>query len=172
MPPASRKTPLPIKSLLTASLLITATGLHATPTSNTAFERFFVGTTEGAGTAKVIASGSHTVRDTSHGRKDVGGALLLDQTVEQQGKPARRRAWRLVLASDNRITGTISDARGGVTGEIAGNTLHLVYRMSDGPSVQQWITLQPDGRTARNRMTYHRFGFKVATVETVIRKVD
>lgn len=159
-------------SVLTASLLSAAAGPSAAPNSNTIFERFFVGRTEGSGTASVIASGRHTVRDTSQGRKDASGALLLDQTVEQEGKPPRRRAWRLVLGGGNRITGTISDVRGAVTGEIAGDTLHLAYRMNDGPSVQQWITLQPDGRTARNRMTYHRFGFKVATVETVIRKVD
>ena len=120
----------------------------------------------------VIASGRHAVRDRSQGRRDASGALLLDQVVEEEGKPARRRAWRLVHAGGNRITGTINDVRGGVTGELTGNTLHLRYRMQDGPSVEQWITLQPDGRTAKNRMTYRRFGLKVATVETVIRRVE
>ena len=48
----------------------------------------------------------------------------------------------------------------------------LRYRMKDGPSVKQWITLQPGGRTAKNRMTYHRFGVKVATVETEMRRAD
>lgn len=150
--------------------------LAASPDSGTgagsAIERFFIGTTEGSGTVSVIASGRHSVRDRSQGRRDASGALILNQVVEEEGKPARRRAWRLVHAGGNRITGTINDVRGGVTGEFTGNTLHLRYRMQDGPSVEQWITLQPDGRTAKNRMTYRRFGLKVATVETVIRRVE
>lgn len=140
--------------------------------SSSALERFFIGTTEGSGTVSMIASSRHAVRDRTLGRRDASGALLLDQTVEEEGKPARRRTWRLVNAGDNRITGTISDVRGAVAGEITGNTLHLRYKMQEGPSVKQWITLQPGGRTAKNRMTYHRFGLKVATVETEIRRVE
>lgn len=120
----------------------------------------------------MITSSPHSVRDQTQGRKDASGALLLDQTVEEEGKPARRRVWRLVRTDDNSITGTISDVRGAVSGEITGNTLYLRYKMKDGPSVKQWITLQPGGQTAKNRMTYHRFGLKVATVETVIRRAE
>lgn len=137
-----------------------------------ALEQFFIGTTHGSGTVQMIMSGKHTMRDRSHGRMDAKGALLLDQVVEEEGKPARRRSWRLVRSGGNLITGTISDARGQVKGEMTGNSLHLRYRMADGPTVEQWITLQPGGRTARNRMVFHRFGFKVATVDSVIRKVD
>jgi hypothetical protein len=140
--------------------------------SGTALERFFVGRTEGAGTVNIIMSGRHTMRDRSTGRMDRDGALLLDQVVEEQGKPARRRSWRLARTGANGITGTISDARGAVTGDVSGNTLHLRYRMKEGPSVEQWIILQPGGRTATNRMNFHRFGLKVATVQSTIRKVD
>lgn len=131
-----------------------------------------MGTTESSGTVEVIASGRHAVRTKTYGRKDPGGALLLDQTVNEEGKPARRSAWRLVLSGGNRVSGTISDVKGVVAGEVTGNTIHLRYRTKDGSSVKQWITLQPDGRTAKNRMTYHRFGLKVATVETEIRKAE
>ena len=92
--------------------------------------------------------------------------------VEEQGKPARSRTWRLVRTAGNRITGTISDARGPVTGEVRGNVLHLRYRSAEGPNVEQWITLDPGRRTARNRMVFRRFGMTVATVESVIRRVD
>jgi hypothetical protein len=112
------------------------------------------------------------MRDRSRGRMDSSGALLLDQVVEEEGKPARRRSWRLVRQGGNRVTGTISDVQGAVRGDISGETLHLRYRMKEGPSVEQWITLQPGRRSARNRMTFHRFGVKVATVDSVIRKVD
>ena len=135
-------------------------------------ESYFVGTTEGSGNVDVILSGSHGMRDRAHGRIDASGALILDQVVEEQGKPARRRTWRLARSGEKRLTGTISDARGPVAGEIAGNSLHLRYRLNEGPSVEQRITLAPGGRRATNRMTFRRFGFKVATVESQIHKLD
>ncbi|WP_167737373.1 DUF3833 family protein [Sphingomonas parva] len=146
--------------------------LLAGPAAGSALERFFTGTTEGAGTVDVIASRPHAMRDRARGRIDAEGALVLDQIVEEAGKPVRRRAWRLLRSGGNRITGTISDVNGPVSGEIAGDTLHLRYRMKEGPSVEQWITLDPGGRSARNRMTFRRFGLKVATVQSTIRKLD
>jgi hypothetical protein len=143
--------------------------LQAPPGS--ALERFFVGRTEGSGTVHIIMSGRHAVRDRATGRMQ-GNTLVLDQVVEEEGKPARRRVWRLTRAGGNAVTGTISDARGPVTGTVSGNTLHLRYRMNDGPSVEQSITLQPGGRTATNRMTFRRFGLNVATVETTLRRID
>lgn len=135
-------------------------------------ESFFVGGTEGSGKVDVILSGSHEMRDRSRGHRDASGALILDQIVEEQGKPARRRSWRLSRSGANRVTGTISDARGPVAGEIDGDSLHLRYRLNEGPTVEQWITLRPGGRSASNRMTFRRFGLKVATVESEIRKLD
>jgi hypothetical protein len=120
-----------------------------------------------------MLSGSHKVRDHSRGRLDKSGALLLDQIVEEEGKPARRRSWRLVRAGGNRIAGTISDAVGPVTGEIAGSVLHLKYRAREGnAAVEQWIALHPDGRTASNRMVFRKFGLKAATLDSTIRKLD
>ena len=153
--------------LLTALLLAAAPAAAASP-----LERLFVGTTQGSGTVDPIVGRRHAVRDRGQGRVAPDGALVLDQLVEEEGKPPRRRTWRLVRAGGNRITGTISDVRGAVSGEISGTGLHLRYRLKEGPSVEQWITLQPGGRTARNRMVFHRFGLKVATVETEIRKLD
>lgn len=136
-------------------------------------EHFFVGRTEGAGTVQMIMSGSHKVRDHSRGRLDKTGALILEQIVEEEGKPTRRRSWRLARAGGNRISGTISDAIGPVTGEMNGNVLHLKYRAREGnAAVEQWITLHPGGRTASNRMVFRKFGFKAATLESTIRKLD
>ena len=146
--------------------------LFAPPTTGSAIESFFIGTTEGAGHVDVLLSGRHAMRDHGRGRIDGEGALILDQIVEEQGKPARRRLWRLVRTGGNRVTGTISDARGKVAGELSATSLHLRYKMKDGPSVEQWITLQAGGRTASNRMIFRRFGLKVATVESEIRKVE
>lgn len=135
-------------------------------------EHFFVGRTEGSSNIHIILSGNHSARDRGRGHIERSGALVLDQIVEEEGKPARRRQWRLARAGGNRITGTISDARGPVTGELAGNVLHLSYRHVDGPSVEQWITFHPGGRSAHNRMVFRRFGLQVATVEGTIRRLD
>jgi hypothetical protein len=135
-------------------------------------EQFFVGRSEGQGVVHVMLSGRHGVRDRSRGHIDRAGALVLDQVVEEEGKPPRRRTWRLVRAGPNRFGGTISDARGPVAGEVEGNVLHLRYRLAEGPSVEQWITFQPGGRGAHNRMIFRRFGFSVATLEGTIRRLD
>ena len=156
---------MPLSSVLLLLLLAAA------PVS--APEQFFVGSTEGVGTVTMALSGSHKVRDRSRGRMDASGALLLDQVVEEEGKPARRRSWRLVRAGGNRISGTISDASGPVTGEMNGNVLHLKYRtVEGGAQVEQWITLHANGRTAANRMIFRKFGFKVASLESTIRRLD
>jgi len=145
--------------------------LVAQAAPGSALERFFIGRTEGSGTVHVIMSGRHSVRDRGRGRMD-GRTLVIEQVVEEEGKPARRRSWRLTRSGSNAVTGTISDARGPVTGQVSGNSLTLRYRMNEGPSVVQTITLQPGGRTARNRMSFRRYGLNVATVETTIRRVD
>ncbi|HEX8263126.1 MAG TPA: DUF3833 family protein, partial [Allosphingosinicella sp.] len=139
----------------------------------TAPEQFFVGRTEGSGTVQMTLAGSHKVRDVSRGRLDKGGALILEQMVYEEGKPARRRSWRLARAGGNRIAGTISDAVGPVTGEMKGNVLHLKYRAREANAqVEQWITLHPGGRTASNRMIFRKWGLKAATLESTIRKLD
>jgi len=155
---------VPVPALL-ALLLLQAAAVPAP-------EQFFVGRSEGEGVVHVILSGRHGVRDRGRGHMDRAGALVLDQVVEEEGKPPRRRVWRLVRSGPNRFTGTISDAQGPVTGELAGNVLHLRYRSAEGPSVEQWITLHPGGRTAHNRMVFRRFGLSVATLEGTIRRVD
>ena len=135
-------------------------------------EQFFVGRTEGTGVVHVILSGRHGVRVRTRGRMDPDGALRLEQVVEEEGKPVRRRSWRLVRSGVNRFTGTISDARGPVTGSVSGNVLVLNYRSSEGPSVEHRITIRPGGRTAHNLTRFRRFGLTVATVDEVIRRVD
>ena len=153
--------------MLAAAFLLAAAPPASAP------EQFFVGRTEGAGTVQMIMAGSHKVRDVSRGRLDRSGALILEQMVYEEGKPARRRSWRLARAGGNRITGTISDAIGPVTGDITGNVLHLKYQAREASAqVEQWITLHPGGRTASNRMVFKKFGFKAATLETTIRKLD
>ena len=162
--------PIRVVALALFALLLLAAAQSGPPLS--APERFFVGRTEGQGSVHILLSGRHGVRHQGRGRMAADGALLLEQIVHEEGKPVRRRSWRLVRAGANRFSGTISDARGPVTGTVTGNVLHLRYRSAEGPSVEQWITIHPNGRTATNRMVFRRFGVRVATVEETIRKLD
>jgi hypothetical protein len=146
--------------------------LAAAPVA-TAPEHFFLGRTEGSGTAQLTIGGARKVRDVTRGRLDKSGALILDQLVYEEGKPTRRRSWRLVRSGPNRLSGTISDAIGPVTGDIRGNVFHLKYQTREAKAqVEQWITLHPGGRTASNRMVFRKFGFKAATLNSTIRKLD
>jgi hypothetical protein len=155
-------------TILSALLLLVASA-PAAPTP----EQFFSGRTEGSGTAHMTLGGSHKVSDVSRGRLDKSGALILDQVIYEEGKPPRRRTFRLVRSGPNRISGTISDANGPVTGDIRGNVLHIKYQTrAEKAHVEQWITLHPGGRTASNRMVFKKFGFKAATLTSTIRKLD
>ncbi|WP_114951033.1 DUF3833 family protein [Sphingosinicella terrae] len=135
-------------------------------------EHFFVGRMESVGTVDMILSRPHRVRVRTQGRMARDGALIMDQVVEEEGKPPRSRSWRLVRSGPNRFTGTVTDGRGPVTGEMEGNVLRLRYRTNQNISVDQTITLHRGGRTAHNRMTFRRFGLTVATYEETIRRVD
>lgn len=157
--------------MIAASLpwLLLAAAPAAAPVPASAFELFFTGATQGHGTVRVAMSRPHPVRDRARGRME-GSTLVIEQVVEEAGRPPRRRSWRLVR-SGTRVTGTVSDASGPVAGEVRGATLRLAYRMPEG-SVEQWITLRPGGRTASARMVVRRFGLRVATVQSEIRKVE
>jgi hypothetical protein len=154
-------------------MILSALLLLAAAPASTAPEQFFLGRTEGAGTVQMTIGGSRKVRDVSRGRLDKSGALILEQMVYEEGKPARRRSWRLVRSGPSRVSGTISDAIGPVTGDITGSVLHLKYQAREASAqVEQWITLHPGGRSASNRMVFKKFGFKAATLNSTIRKLD
>lgn len=156
---------------MATSALLSFLLLAQTPTAQGP-EHFFVGRTVSTGTATILMDGTRNVRDRGQGRIERGNVLVLEQVVEEEGRPPRARTWRLVRRADNSVTGTITGVQGPVTGLVRGNMIHLRYQSSEGPSVEQWITVEPGRRMARNRMVYTRLGVTVATVETLIRKVD
>lgn len=151
-----------ISTLLGLLLLVQAPGAG--------MEQFFLGRTKGSSTVRVILSGSHGVTDSGRGWME-GRTLVLQQVVQEVGKPVRNRTWRLTRAGDS-INGTISDARGPVTGQIRGNVVLLRYTSAEGPSVEQWLVFHADGRTATNRMIFRRFGLEVARLDGTIRRLD
>lgn len=145
----------------------------AAPTPLLVPERFFAGRTESQGTLKVMMMATKTVKVRSNGHVE-GDTLVLDQLVEQEGEPAERRQWRIKKLASGRYSGTISDAKGPVSGDISGNRLHMRFKLNKagGINVEQWMYLQPGGRVAINHATLQRFGMKVGSLEETVRRID
>lgn len=132
---------------------------------------FFSGRTEGTGRIKIVLRRADPIRVEGRGRMD-GDTLVLDQAVTVGSKPPKPRRWRIRRVAPGRYTGTLTDAKGVVTGEATGDRLHLSFTTTGGFRVDQWLVLAPDGRSAQNRLTARRFGFTVATLDETIRKLD
>jgi hypothetical protein len=64
----------------------------------------------------------------------------------------------------HRYSATLTDASGPVQGEAYGDLFHLSYPMKApiGGEMEQWMYLQPDGRTVVNEATVRVFGIPVA----------
>ena len=128
---------------------------------------FFTGNTSGEGRLKKLFSTAQATRVTGRGRVE-DGVLVLDQTVSIAGEPTRERQWRLRALGPGRWSGTLSDAKGPVVASAAGMVLTIAYTSSEGMGIAQKVTLAPDGRSARNRMTVRKLGIAVATLDETI----
>jgi hypothetical protein len=135
-------------------------------------EQFFAGRTEGRGSLKIIFKDAQAVRVEGQGRAEADGTLVLDQIVRRGTEKPQRRQWRIRPAGNGRYEGTLTDATDRVRGEVRGNLFHLRYPMKGGVTAEQWIYLQPDGRTALNRMRITKLGVTVGRLEEAIRKLD
>ena len=133
---------------------------------------FFAGRTHGDATLKIIFKDPEPVRVEGNGRAAPDGTLVLDQVVRRGKRAPESRQWRFRPLGGNRYAGTLTDATGPVSGEVHGNMLHLRYPMKDSVSAEQWIYLQPDGRTALNRMRLTKLGLTVGRLDETIRKLD
>jgi hypothetical protein len=59
-----------------------------------------------------------------------------------------------------------------VTAAVAGNQLHIKYKMKDGGmSVSQVLTMATDGKSVHNAMKIRKFGIVFATIDETIRKI-
>ena len=57
-------------------------------------------------------------------------------------------------------------------GTLVGNQLHLRYKLKGGLNIEQWLSFDPGGRSASNRITVRKLGFSVASLNETIRKAD
>lgn len=132
---------------------------------------FFAGATEGRGSLKVMTKPRQTTLVAGRGVVTADGAVVLDQDVRRGDAPPTYRTWRLHRVAPGRYAGTLTDAIGAVSGEVAGNRLHLSFPMKGGLRAQQWLYLQHGGQVARNRMVVSKFGIPVASLDETIRRL-
>lgn len=132
---------------------------------------FFEGRLEGRGQLDTVFGGPTDIHVASSGRRE-GEALRLTQVIREGDKPLRTRRWVIREVAPGRYSGTLTDAKGAVTGTTHGNRLRLSFTLANGMPVEQWLTLSPDGRRAYNVLTVRKFGVPVAKLAEDIRKLD
>jgi hypothetical protein len=125
---------------------------------------FFSGQTVGKGTLKELVGEERATSTRSIGRVDGEGWLLLEQKVEIEGDPVRTRRWRMKMVAPGKYRGTLSDAAGAVEAEVTGTSARIRYMLKGGIKVDQRLQLLAGGRAVANRVTFRKFGMKVATL--------
>jgi len=152
-----------------AAALFTGSSANAAPPVHPL--QFFEGRTEGSGVVRILFKKPYRSRSIGHGRIDRDGSLSLVQRVEDEGRPARQRQWKIRQVGTGRFSGTMSEAIGPVAIEEIGGRYRFRFKMKGNLSVEQWLAPQPGGMSARNRMTVRKLGVTVGTSEGVIRKL-
>ena len=132
---------------------------------------FFEGLTEGIGTIKLWLKKPYRTRSVGRGKIEPDGTLLLVQQVEDDGKPARERRWRIRQAGPHRFIGTMSEATGPVSVDEVDGRYRFRFKMKGNLSVEQWLDPLPGGMAARNTTTVRKLGMTVGTSDGTIRKI-
>ncbi len=141
----------------------------------TAFDptRFFAGRTLGEGTLDVRVGTDRALRVEGNGRTDSTGTFRLDQSIVFAKGKSEQRVWLLQRIDATHFRATLSDAQGPVRAESDGSRLHLRYLLRH-PAVymEQWMYLQPDGRTVVNLAQVTVLGIPWARLAETITRVD
>lgn len=138
-------------------------------------EVFFAGKTTSSGVME-NRSGAPTRRFKveGHGLTLPDRTFRLEQTVGFGQDPAQKRTWVMQQIDAHHYTATLTDASGPVEAEAYGDLFHLRYPMKApfGGQMEQWMYLQPDGRTVMNEATVRVFGVVVARLSERITHED
>lgn len=164
-----------MRKVLLLPLALTACGSsapEAPPTTAAVLDpiAYFTGHAEGRATLHKLIGSPEPILVHSDGRPDGTGGVLLDQRIEEPGKPARVRSWHLMPSGPGRFTGSLTDANGPVIATVAGPRLEIAYPMKGGLKAHQILILRSDGRTLDNRLIVTKLGLELARVDEVITK--
>ena len=136
-------------------------------------EAFFVGTTRSFGVLETRSGApSKVFHVEGHGAPQADGAFRLDQTVSFDGQAPQNRTWLLWVSGPHGYRASLSDASGEVVGEAYGSLFHLRYPYRSFARMEQWLYLQPDGRTVLNEGTVTVAGVVVARLSERITRED
>ena len=128
-------------------------------------DRFFAGPTHSDGVLE-NRSGEPTnrVHVTGQGVALEDGRFRLDQTVTIDAGEPEHRTWIMTRIDEHHYTASLTDASGPVKAEAYGNLFHVLYPMKSpvGGQFEEWMYLQPDGRTIMNESTIFVFGLVAA----------
>jgi hypothetical protein len=133
---------------------------------------FFEGRTESVGIIKLVTKKPFKSRAIGKGELRPDGSLLLVQRVHDEGELVRERRWHMRKTAPGRYTGRMSEARGPVIVEEVDGRYRFRFRMDGNVTVEQWLIPEPDGRSARSKITIRKFGVRVGGSTGVIRKLD
>jgi hypothetical protein len=133
---------------------------------------FFSGHTHADNVIKIALHGPHKLIVDSVGGRNKEGQFVLIDTVQEEGKPVRKRTWVMHPDGPNHFTGSLSDANGPVDVTVNANSATIRYVMKEGGlKVEQDLQARPDG-TVSNHVIAKKFGLKFADVDGTIRKAD
>jgi hypothetical protein len=133
---------------------------------------FFEGRTESVGIIRIATKKPFRSRAIGKGEIRDDGSLLLVQRVEDEGELPRERRWRMHQVGPGRYAGTMSEAKGPVTVEEVDGRYRFRFRMQGSVAVEQWLTPMAGGRAARSILTIRKYGIKVGSSDSIIRKLD
>ena len=130
---------------------------------------FFSGETHGEGTLAVRGKRPQRFSVQSRGTAESLDLFRLDQTVTFASGAIQSRTWHIRRLNANRYSAKLSDAAGLVSAETSGNLFHLRYLLRR-PAIymEQWLYLQPDGRTVLNIGKVKIFGLVLAQLSETI----
>ena len=126
-------------------------------------EVFFAGATHSFGVLETRSGAPAKIFHVDgHGAAQADGTFRLDQTVTFDGQPPQRRTWLMRPTGPHAYRARLTDASGEVIGEAYGALFHLHYPYRSLARMEQWLYLQPDGRTVLNEATMTVAGVVVA----------
>lgn len=134
--------------------------------------RFFSGHTHGEGTLDVRAGSDRKLTVEGMGTANPDGTFTLGQTITFDDGAVEQRKWVLRRSDSTHYAATLSDAKGEVTAETNGTQFHLRYLIrSPEVFMEQWLYLQPDGRTVLNQAEVTVLGVPWAHLSETITRV-
>ena len=156
---------------LAVAALAAGTTASASPEAKMDMTGFFAGKTHADNVIKIALQRPHKLTVDSIGGHNKEGEFVLIDTIQEEGKPVRKRTWVMHPVGANRFTGSLSDAIGPVDVSVAGDSATIRYTMRDGHmKIEQLLKLQRDGSLSNHAIS-RKFGIKFATVDGTVRKV-